>query len=319
MDAVALVDVPDDLMRDDLDRRAPTSSRFEDHTGKAYHGVTVVGFAGYLKEYSTWLVECRCGKQFLCRANFFKHRSAGCGCRNLLHGGCGTVEYSTWKGMVDRCNNEKHPSYAYYGGRGIKVCRRWRESFAHFLEDVGNRPTERHSLDRINNDGDYCPDNCRWATAKQQVWNSRSVRMITHKGIAQPMSAWAGDLGITRERMRQRVNACLDAGVDVSEAVTTPVGEVMPSFKNNHMLGLVSYWILRRTRRRNVVKEEWFNGEVHVAVRGDDWPENISTNCFKKIVQAESSARQGKVKCRSLDDHVMFKFVSEAASKVDAA
>lgn len=82
-------------------------------------------------------------------------------------------EYDVWANMKQRCLNENHPSYKYYGGRGIKVCIEWQMDFCNFLKDMGFRPNEHLELDRINNDGNYEPSNCRWTTRSQQVFNSR--------------------------------------------------------------------------------------------------------------------------------------------------
>lgn len=84
-----------------------------------------------------------------------------------------TPEYSIWSGIIQRCTNPRQPSYPRYGGRGINICDRWRRSFAAFLEDVGPRPSPQHSIDRVDNDGNYEPSNCRWATAAEQRLNQR--------------------------------------------------------------------------------------------------------------------------------------------------
>tara|TARA_B110000858_G_C17353512_1_gene272040 strand:- start:71 stop:466 length:396 start_codon:yes stop_codon:yes gene_type:complete len=96
------------------------------------------------------------------------------------HGMFGTPTYNTYSMMKQRCNNQKHSAFHNYGGRGIKVCDRWLKSFVHFLEDMGIRPDNK-TLDRIDNDKGYSPDNCRWATSKEQIANSRTVLNAKYK------------------------------------------------------------------------------------------------------------------------------------------
>jgi len=93
------------------------------------------------------------------------------------HGMSRTPEYKIWSVMLQRCHNPNAQGYPYYGARGISVCERWRESFAEFIADVGRRPSAEHSLDRIENDGNYEPGNCRWATPKEQANNRRPIKL----------------------------------------------------------------------------------------------------------------------------------------------
>jgi hypothetical protein len=108
--------------------------------------------------------------------------------------------------MIGRCYNQNHERFVYYGARGITVCERWRNSVEAFVSDVGPRPSPLHSLDRINNNGNYEPSNCRWATKKTQSLNRRMAVMLTFNGKTQPMTAWAEELGV-RSRMLQARHA----------------------------------------------------------------------------------------------------------------
>jgi hypothetical protein len=99
------------------------------------------------------------------------------------HGLSKTPEYKIWITSKHRCFNAHYKTYSYYGGRGITMCSRWRESFKNFYADMGPRPSNKHSLDRINNDGNYEPDNCRWATHQQQMENRRAYSFSKIKGV----------------------------------------------------------------------------------------------------------------------------------------
>ena len=99
-------------------------------------------------------------------------------------------EYRAWVGMKARCLNINAPKYPSYGGRGIKVCPRWVSSFNNFYEDMGDRTSPDHSLDRINNDGDYTPENCRWATRPQQMRNRKIMGKHGINGVKKPDNSW---------------------------------------------------------------------------------------------------------------------------------
>ncbi len=137
------------------------------------------------------------------------------------HGLCKTAEYKLWSWMHSRCYCKSNPSYANYGGRGIKVCDRWRNSVQAFIEDMGLRPTPKHTLERINNDGDYEPNNVRWATRKEQAQNKRiksNSRFITFKGETLTLTQWSRKTGIPGNHLRWRLRHW-----SVEKALTTPV------------------------------------------------------------------------------------------------
>lgn len=114
-------------------------------------------------------------------------------------------EYTIWVGMRQRCSNPRAASYEDYGGRGISVCKRWQESYAAFLEDMGRRPSPLHSIHRKDNDGNYTPDNCVWATNAVQARSKRSNNNITAFGVTRCITDWAADLGVQPSAIAQRI------------------------------------------------------------------------------------------------------------------
>jgi len=122
--------------------------------------------------------------------------------------------------MIKRCTNPNTKGYSNYGGRGIKVCERWLHSFENFLADMGPKPSPAHSIDRYpDNNGNYEPKNCRWATRTEQSFNKRTNRLIQHNGETLPLSVWAGRTGMKRETIADR----LAHGWTISDALTIPV------------------------------------------------------------------------------------------------
>lgn len=162
---------------------------------------------------------CDCGKEFemQCRSEG-KTRSCGCLARETArqlfenqshkktHGHTGTPTYKSWLCMRSRCEQVNHIEYHRYGGRGIKVCERW-AIFANFLADMGERP-KGHSIDRIDVNGDYCPDNCRWADNWTQGRNRRSNRILTIGGVSMTMVEWSEQPGAENyKNIHQRLKA----------------------------------------------------------------------------------------------------------------
>lgn len=129
------------------------------------------------------------------------------------------VERKVWAGMLQRCGNPSAENYSLYGGRGIRVCKRWCESFDAFYEDMGPRPGAGYQIDRIDNDGNYEPGNCRWATAKENSRNRRNNRRLTFRGETLTVAEWAERLKLTATVIYSR----LSLGWSARRALTAPV------------------------------------------------------------------------------------------------
>lgn len=135
------------------------------------------------------------------------------------HGKSGTLEYGIWCSMIQRCHNENRDRYKWYGKRGIRVCDRWRESFEAFIEDMGPRPSLKHSIERIDNEKGYEPDNCVWATKVVQRRNRRGVKRFLYNGKMLMLSEIAEQCGINLYTLQNRVNVL---GWTVERAVSQP-------------------------------------------------------------------------------------------------
>lgn len=163
---------------------------------------------------------CRCGNRRSIRTNaLLSGNTKSCGClqresvsrRNTKHGmstdegGRHRVEFRAWNQLRRRCDNPKDPSYANYGGRGVRVSADWIESFANFYRDMGPRPGSGYSIERIDVNGNYCRENCKWATHLEQANNKRNNIKITFDGRVQTASQWAREIGIHATSMYQRL------------------------------------------------------------------------------------------------------------------
>lgn len=171
-----------------------------------------------------WLCKCDCGTKItVIGLDLRNGHTKSCGCRKVenltKHGMWGTPEYRAWDSMIQRCTNPNSIGFVNYGARGLIVAERWQESFGAFYEDMGPRPTSKHSLERRNNDMGYHRSNCKWATPKQQNRNNRHNRMLTYNGKTQCLAAWAEELDIKSHTIRQRVDKC---GWSVERALATP-------------------------------------------------------------------------------------------------
>lgn len=179
-----------------------------------------------------WLCQCDCGtRKVVHQPSLRSGLSKSCGCfRREFSKAAATVHghgnrnrksptYVSWGGMISRCQDCKNNQWENYGGRGIKVCSRWR-NFENFLADMGERPSKSHSIDRLNADGDYEPSNCRWATASQQGRNRRNNRMVHYLGKQRALSEACELAGLNYKT----VHARLQSGWPLNLALSTEIG-----------------------------------------------------------------------------------------------
>jgi hypothetical protein len=198
-------------------------------TGKKYNGLTAIKFAKKCEKWNHafWLFKCECGtKKILQKSKVICGHIISCGCGaknkkktgNPTHNLSKTYMYILWKGMRQRCNNPNNPKYPNYGGRGIKVCDRW-NNFENYLLDMGNRPSPDYSIDRIDNNGNYEPNNCRWATKSEQARNQRSNIKITLGNKTLCISEWAKINNLPESTIRARIIR----GWNLIDSITKPL------------------------------------------------------------------------------------------------
>ncbi len=196
-----------------------------DLTGQVFTRLTVVAQDGRLGKRIAWKCICECGNITTVTATHLRSgHTKSCGCfqvdtvilNNTSHQLTRTRIYNNWCGMIQRCNNPNDPAYHLYGGRGIFVCDRWLK-FEHFLSDMGEKP-EDMSLDRIDVNGPYSYENCRWATDTEQANNKRNNHLITFRGKTQSIAMWARDIGVQTHTLKSRVYR----GWGEEKALTTP-------------------------------------------------------------------------------------------------
>lgn len=204
--------------------------------GTTFGRLTVVGEAEPIvdksgRNHSGSIVRCECGTERTVRNSRLRSgETASCGCLRAeksveLGRSCAThqlsksAEHNTWISMTYRCRNENHVSFKNYGGRGITVCDRWLNSFEAFLEDMGPRPSSEHSIDRIDNDGNYEPGNCRWATVMEQGRNKRNSRLFTFYGKTMTLLQWCQISQVHHNTVGER----LKRGWSEKKAFWTPV------------------------------------------------------------------------------------------------
>jgi len=204
------------------DRQEAAMGRFRDLAGQRFGRLLVIERAGNKGRRVCWRCRCDCGAEVEVRSpSLTRGRTVSCGCYHYglitKHGMWRTPVYRSWHSMMDRCNKPRHVAYMRYGGRGIKVCDRWLD-FEQFYEDMGHRPAGQ-TLDRIDNNGDYEPGNCQWATPSQQGRNQKNNRRLTYKGVTKCLAGWVETMGINYHTLHHR----LEKGWSVEDALTIPV------------------------------------------------------------------------------------------------
>lgn len=226
----------------------PSNSRFQDITGQRFGRLTVLGYAGCHQRRRLWLCKCDCGQSKLAEnGNLRSGGTKSCGClqrqrvaeTKTIHGFAAgpakAPEYKVWGAMIRRCHNPKDTFYRYYGGRGISVDDRWRfgddkaSAFECFISDMGRRPSKTHQLDRRNNDGPYCIDNCRWVRPVEQNRNRTNSRTVTFRGDVMPLVVACEIAGLRYHSVFQRIRQ----GWSEERALTEPLRKLPPRQKKS--------------------------------------------------------------------------------------
>lgn len=202
--------------------------RLQDLTGQKFGRLTVLKRVGSAKGYRpAWLCKCDCGNEKVVTSGAMKSgNTVSCGCflkertlqTHTTHGMSKTRTYKCWFYMIKRCTKPKSKDYSSYGGRGIRVCDHWLRSFERFLEDMGECP-ENGSIDRIDNNGNYTPENCRWASQQQQCNNRRNSVRLSYQEECLTVAQWAERLQIGYTTLMGR----LKRGWTVERTLSTPV------------------------------------------------------------------------------------------------
>lgn len=193
----------------------PKNPRFKNLSGKTFSKLTVVSFHSTKNKKSFWTCKCECGNITTAPSDqLYSGHKKSCGCNkkieasrigsaNKTHGMNKTPTHRSWNAMLDRCNNPLSKDFPRYGGRGILVCEQWRV-FEAFLEDMGVRPGKSYSIDRIDVNGNYCKENCRWATSKEQAKNRRNNARVMFRGESRLMIEVAEELNMSLATLKTR-------------------------------------------------------------------------------------------------------------------
>ncbi len=215
----------------------PLPPRAQDLSGQTFGRLTVLAYAGNRNNFGHWWCCCSCGADPVpVRASSLKNgHTISCGCAQREKAGAIAVEYLTkhghskssgqslefkvWASMRARCYQKNNPAYHRYGGRGIRISQAWLDSFASFYKDMGPLPSRKHTIERIDNDGNYETSNCRWATRKEQARNTRRNHRITFNGQTKTLVEWSECIGIDQDTLGAR----FARGWSVEKCLKTPL------------------------------------------------------------------------------------------------
>lgn len=204
---------------------------YEDLTGRKFGRLTVIEYKGQKKDHIVlWLCKCECGNERIIPTSHLKNgHTISCGCfqkekakqAKTTHGLRKTRLYEIWNGVLQRCYNPNRAKYKNYGGRGITVCEEWRDDFKAFYDwAMSNGYRDDLTIDRIDNNGDYEPSNCRWVTVQEQAYNKSTSRFITYKGETKTIGEWAKIAGLKTTTLWVRLNKL---NWSVEKAIETPI------------------------------------------------------------------------------------------------
>ena len=207
--------------------------------GDVFDRLTVIAEAPKTRSGPRWQCQCACGNVRIVYAfHLPTGRSRSCGClqretaaRGVTHGLSKSREYCTWSSMIERCINPRNASFKAYGGRGIRVCMEWQRSFAAFYQHIGPKPTAKHSIDRIDTNGNYEPGNVRWATREDQDATKRGNRYVEAFGLRKTIAGWSRIVGLSPVTISERLRRGMSCEDAVSIAPTR--GSVVARTKFN--------------------------------------------------------------------------------------
>lgn len=264
-----------------------------DLTGMKFGRLDVISINKNNGKRIRWLCHCECGKEIVvdgCSLRTGNTKSCGClkkeiiGARRRTHGKANTRVYRIWTGIHTRCTNKSDPRCSIYGGRGIKVCERW-NCFENFLADMGEPPDDTYSIDRIDPNGDYEPNNCRWSTAKQQSNNRRNNHRVEYQGKTQTLAQWSEETGISSPTLSYR----LRHGWSASDALKVFPRKILhgkgQEFQYMGISLTLSQWAERMNMRFSTLRSRLDNGwSIDDAL---SIPVNVKASCKKSDAEPE--------------------------------